>query len=778
MSGVDAAPRSPARRALGWSGRVGLSLLGAVVGGVGASAIDALYAASAAVSAQAPGFGALALVDVGLIVPLALGAGAAAGAALVLLRPQAPLTPAGLLAAIRGVGGAAAADEAARADVRARRGAACLLAPPGALAWTITVAHVARRLLALGDPPRVVGASLALAAVVAAALVALLCTRLSAPLARALRGRGAGDPLAALLGSSLLVAALVAWGITSGTPAGEGGLLGILGVLRRQELDLRAPGLLLLVGLGAALGPGLQGRLFAPLAAALALAPCVLTVRAARALDASGSLAQAIERQAPLGKVGLRLLRRGTDRDKDGFSRTFGGGDCDDRDARVYPTAIDEPGNGLDEDCSGSDTPVPVAPPPAPPAGSAGAAGAAGAPSGPEQRAPEGLSVLLITVDTLRADLHFAGNPRELSPSLDALAARSAVFENAVSLASYTGKSVGPMLTGKYPSETHRGWSHFNSFGKNDIMIAERLKAAGIKTLSLQAHWYFERFSGLGRGFDALDTSAFPPAGTQQDNDSNTTSDKLTDAAIKRLSNPDFPASRSFTWVHYLDPHADYLRHPDTPDFGRDMRAQYDHEVAFTDRHIGRLLEFISKQPWADKLAIIVTSDHGEAFGEHKLIRHGFEIYEELIRVPLIVHVPGAEARRIKPRRSLIDLVPTVLDLYRLEPTFGTTPFDFVSGKSLLVDVLPRPGEEPQPRDVFVDMPAGPNNDEKRAFYHDEKKLYVSSGHGFQLFDLAQDPAEKIDIGESNKEALADMKARYDAFRAGLHEVRVKPIPK
>ena len=75
---------------------------------------------------------------------------------------------------------------------------------------------------------------------------------------------------------------------------------------------------------------------------------------------------------------------------------------------------------------------------------------------------PQGLNVILITVDTLRADLGYAGNPKPLSPNLDELAARSVVFDRAYSLASYTGKSVGPLLIGKYPSETHRGWGHFN----------------------------------------------------------------------------------------------------------------------------------------------------------------------------------------------------------------------------------------------------------------------------------------------------------------------------
>jgi arylsulfatase A-like enzyme len=352
------------------------------------------------------------------------------------------------------------------------------------------------------------------------------------------------------------------------------------------------------------------------------------------------------------------------------------------------------------------------------------------------------------------------------------------VFENGYSLASYTGKSIGPMMMGKYPSESHRGWSHFNSFSKEDTMVADRLKSAGVHTLSLQAHWYFNECCGLARGFETVDKSAGPPPGTQQDNDTNTTSDRLTDAAIKRLSDPQFTGNRFFTWVHYLDPHADYLRHPGTPDFGRGMRDQYDHEVAFTDQHIGRLLDFVAQQPWAAHTAIIVTSDHGEAFGEHKLIRHGFEVWEELMRVPLIVYVPGQKPSRVKPRRSLIDLVPTVLDLASVRPAFDGGPFDFISGKSLLPDISLAPGETPEERDIFVDMPAGPNNDDRRAYYHGNQKLYISSGYSYTLYDLAADPGEKTDLAESQKESLLAMKSSYEAFKARLREVRVKPIPK
>ncbi len=722
--------------------RAALSLLGGTLGGLAAAALDARWIVEGATSRLS--FGDAFWVALGLDAPIAVAVSAVCGVALLAISPREAPTLGGLLDRLR---------EPSR-ELSATLTVGALAVP----LFLVTTAHAARGALGADAGAKVTGAELAATATLLGAVLVAGTAALARPLARRLsRAPGWLAPVAA----TALAAAVIAHGVYHGTPGGDGGALGVLGVLKRQELDLRAPGLLLLIASLACLGPSLRAPW--PVAAALALAPLVCVRVASTSLDRSQALTSGVERGAPLARVSLTLARRLTDRDKDVFEHAFGGGDCNDHDARVFPTAIDEPENGLDEDCSGSDAKRP-APPPAP-----------AVPPTPAVAAPKELNVLLITVDTLRADLGFAGNPRPVSPNLDRLAARAAVFSDAVSLASYTGKSVGPMLSGKYPSETHRGWSHFNSFPKQDRMVQERLQAASIKTLSVQAHWYFDKCCGLARGFDVVDSSAAPGMGAQQDNDTTTTGDKLTDAAIKRLSDPAMTGGRFFAWVHYLDPHSDYLRHQGVPDFGRDMRAQYDHEVAFTDREVGRLLDFVDAQPWGAHTAVIVTSDHGEAFGEHKMIRHGLEVWEELVRVPLIVRVPGAAPQKISVRRSAIDLVPTILDLFGVRPAFDGGPTDFISGVSLLPEVMGAPAAA---RDVLVDMPAGPNNDEKRAFYRGTRKLYVSSGVAYSLYDLAKDPGEKEDLASTDKAGFAQMREAYDAMKSRLREVRVKPIPK
>src|SRR5262249_48885806 len=161
------------------------------------------------------------------------------------------------------------------------------------------------------------------------------------------------------------------------------------------------------------------------------------------------------------------------------------------------------------------------------------------------------LNVVLITVDTLRAELGYAGYQYPISPNLDALAARSAVFVKAYSLASYTGKSVGPMLIGKYGSETQRNWGHLNRFGEEETFVAERLHRSGVRTMSAQALQYFARYHGLERGFDVVDASAAPPEGGSLEAGNAITAPKLTDAALSLLDRPENVSGRFFLWVHY-----------------------------------------------------------------------------------------------------------------------------------------------------------------------------------------------------------------------------------
>jgi arylsulfatase A-like enzyme len=548
--------------------------------------------------------------------------------------------------------------------------------------------------------------------------------------------------------------------IAVGETGGGGGPLRILGVLRRQELDLRAPGLLLLIALGALLAPSPRRALTLALASFFSVAPAALTWQAARGASLTERAALAIERQAPLSRIALGLLRKLSDRDHDGVSAAFQGGDCDDSDPRVSPRAIDVPGNGKDEDCQGGDAKPVVA--------RVASAEEAAAEAHARARLRDDLNVLFVTIDTLRADLGYLGNPRPVSPNLDALAQQSVVFERAYSLASYTGKSMGPLMIGKYSSELEAGFSHFNKYSKRETFVQERLKAAGVYTASVQGYWYFFQDAGFERGFDVIDSSAAPKVASIE-GDQSSNSDEQCDAALKLLATPELSARRFFMWMHFVDPHAEYAPHPEH-DFGPKPRDRYDGEVAFVDQHLGRVLAALERSPFGSRTVVIVTSDHGEAFGEHGMIRHGFELWEELVRVPLLIKVPGITPRRVTARRSAIDVVPTLLDLFKV-PFVARRPSDFLSGESLLPD-LERPAGVPDPeRPVLIDMARGPYNAERRALIVADSKLTVSEGRVLGLYDLSADAAEKHDLS-ADKPRVATMREQLAAFTS-----RLRPVP-
>ena len=647
-------------------------------------------------------------------------------------------------------------------EQRTRHWAAAVPLVAAAMALLLAlIAHLGRALLSLDLPAAQVAAVLALGswALTRPVLGAVLALKRQ-PWLFATTSRLPPPVLVAL--GALLFFGPIGWGLAHGTTNGDGGFWAVFGVLRRQGLDLRSMALLSGMVCAAILGALRPALRSVPLALVSAGALLVLGATSVRLLD-DGALSLALERGASLSGHSLRLLRATTDRDGDGVSARFGAHDCDDSRDDIYPGAADIAGNGTDEDCSGGDAAL------APAAEPSSVAVSKSASDWVLERLPRDLNLIFITIDTLRYDLGYTGYERPITPNLDRLAARSVVFDRAYSLASYTGKSIGPLLIGKYPSETHRGWLHFNRFGAEETFIQERLHAAGIRTLSVQGHWYFTPEYGLGRGFDVLDMSAAPRK-RQLDGDKTVNSDKLSDAAIAQLSNAENTGRRFFMWVHYLDPHAEYNRHAGF-DFGSRGRDLYDSEVAFTDQQIGRVLDFVNASEFGSRTAIVVTSDHGEAFGEHGMYRHGFELWEALVRVPLIVYVPGASPRHHAVRRGAIDLAPTLLSLCGVEAPSGEQR---LSGQSLLHDIFMPPGHVPEPRPVFIDMSAGPYNEERQALIEDDIKLITGSGRALGLYDLEQDPREEKDRLE-DAELLRRAQGRFAAFQSQLRLVRVKP---
>jgi arylsulfatase A-like enzyme len=385
-------------------------------------------------------------------------------------------------------------------------------------------------------------------------------------------------------------------------------------------------------------------------------------------------------------------------------------------------------------------------------------------------------NVLLITIDTLRFDLGFMGYPKPVSANIDALAARSVVFERTYSTASFTPKSLGPMLIGRYASETNRDFEHYTTFFPTNVFLAERVHASGVRTFAGMCHRYFSFKTGLQQGFDVWDTSAMPPRMT--DNDRRVTSDRLSNVALEMLARPENVAGprRFFAWFHYFDPHLPYVPHAGAPDFRATdaskvarARAPYDEEVWFTDQQVGRVLAYVASQPWGADTAIVLTADHGEAFGEHNHVGHGREMWEPLVRVPLLVYVPGAKPKRVAVKRSHIDLAPTIMELVG-----SPLPSDrSLRGTSLLADVAAGEGTALPERDVYIDMPEGPFNEMRRALITGRSpgaKLVDVAGRKFELYDLARDPDEQQNLA-GDKVGTAPFVDAMQRFRGQIQEI-------
>lgn len=367
-------------------------------------------------------------------------------------------------------------------------------------------------------------------------------------------------------------------------------------------------------------------------------------------------------------------------------------------------------------------------------------------------------NVLLLTVDSMRADMPWNGYERDIAPNLTALAKKSTVYENAYSVSSYTAKSVSALLASRYPSSIYRSGWFFAEFSEANLFFPEVLQDRGIRTMAGHAHLYFGRGKRLEQGFDEWEL--VPGIAFHSDTDKNVTSDKLTKLAMDMLAKPENTKGQFFMWLHYMDPHDEYIQHEESPVFGKNNRDRYDAEMFYTDLHIGKLLEFVKSQPYGDNTAVVVSADHGEAFGEHGMFKHAFELWEVLTRVPLNIYVPGLEPRRIAERRSDIDVAPTILELMGVEPL----PDSFV-GRSLVAELR---GEKPDNREpIILDLPEDKNNPDRRAIIQGDYKLlvYGPGDRSFRLFNLKEDPAEEKDLARAEAAKLEEMKKLYqDTF--------------
>ncbi|HJS74456.1 MAG TPA: sulfatase, partial [Vicinamibacteria bacterium] len=287
--------------------------------------------------------------------------------------------------------------------------------------------------------------------------------------------------------------------------------------------------------------------------------------------------------------------------------------------------------------------------------------------------------VVLISIDTLRRDhMSLYGYPRRTTPGLEALARESVVFEDAVSTSSWTLPAHASLLTSTAPA-VHCATS--SKVGLRALLpgLPRLLRAAGYFTQGIATHVYLSREYGFGEGFDR---HRYLPE---------TRAEEVTNQAIHFLEGKG--DSDFFLFLHYYDPHWHYDPPPPydrafdpgyegsatgiwwdfkeqdassiAPEDLHHIRALYDGEILYTDREVERLIQEMKRLGVFENALVVVTSDHGEEFLDHGAWEHQKTLYEEQLRIPLLIKLPGSSvsSQRVKGQVSLIDVAPTVLDV-------------------------------------------------------------------------------------------------------------------
>lgn len=273
--------------------------------------------------------------------------------------------------------------------------------------------------------------------------------------------------------------------------------------------------------------------------------------------------------------------------------------------------------------------------------------------------------VLIITVDTLRADrVGIYGGRGVDTPNMDRLAREGAMAREANVQAPLTRPSHVSLFTGLYPAQ-HGIRDNISPALAADVpTMAEAFKAAGFRTAGFVSSIVLSRQSGLGRGFDDFSDRFDLGADAADEARFLDILEKRGDVAVADAVAwlDGHAADRMFAWVHLYDPHAPY--EPPEPYASRYADRPYDGEVAWSDELVGRLDAALTRLGIRDRTLVVLTSDHGEALGEHGEAVHGFFLYEATLRVPLIIRGPGVRpGTQISAIVPSVDLFPTVLEL-------------------------------------------------------------------------------------------------------------------
>lgn len=408
---------------------------------------------------------------------------------------------------------------------------------------------------------------------------------------------------------------------------------------------------------------------------------------------------------------------------------------------------------------------------------------------------PAPRSVILIVIDTLRADhLGVYGYERATSPALDRFASRAAVFGRAQATSPWTLPSFGSLFTGQIPSRHAAGLlldsdnSEFAGLDASAKTLAETLSAAGFATAGVVNNPFLHPNFGLSRGFERWDYvfgkyEQHPRA------------DQIVHWGLRWLDGRD--ERPFFLMLHFFDPHLPYdpgdpargrfaeelggilslpfaglgksnaTWNPKRPRVKRFVTAAYDEEILFVDLQLERLFTGLAERGLDEETLVIITADHGEELFDHGGFEHGHTMHHELLRVPLLMAGPGVTPGWIDEPVSLTDVMPTILE------ALGVAQEGEVHGWSVWSLVTER--EPLLERALLAEGTLhGPD---RKTLTRWPWKLVLTAGAPAELYDLASDPLELEDLAEASPDRLEALRDELnDVARAASRE-RISRIP-
>jgi len=390
-------------------------------------------------------------------------------------------------------------------------------------------------------------------------------------------------------------------------------------------------------------------------------------------------------------------------------------------------------------------------------------------------------NVIVIVMDTTRVDrLGCYGYSRQTSPNIDELAKDSLVYDRAIAPSSWTLPSHASLFTGKFASSHGARYDSKGPFAlldaiegpsiydlyrvrglaKDELTLAMVLKQEGYTTGAVVAAIWLKKIFGLNKGFEFYDDTGVETVNSRL-------AKSVTASAIDWIDKT--RQKKFFLFLNYFDAHIPYMPPegfakvfmPETVRLqGRPTRevnnALYDAEILYVDHYIGQFLKKLKEYNLYDKTMIIVTADHGELMGEHNKFRHGHDLYQQEIHIPMLIKYPHGEVSpaRTDTQVQLVDIMPIILERLKIDipdGCQGNFPPDL--GHPIVSEVSPLPREAV--------------NGNWRAIYDGDFKFIWNSKGNHLLFNLKNDPGEKVNLFEQRQRA-DQMRSKLNRYMSNL----------